>query len=49
MNNINNNNIVNDKIIVKASEILKKLRTPQDRRNFALENSIVKYLIYIIG
>lgn len=44
MNDIDNNNILNDKIIVKASDILKKLRTPQDRRNFALENSIVKIL-----
>lgn len=26
-------------VIVRASEILKKLRTFQDRKNFALENS----------
>ena len=26
-------------IIVKASQVLKKLRTFQDRKNFALENS----------
>ena len=29
----------NRNIIVKASQILKKLRTYQDRKNFALENS----------
>ena len=29
----------NGKIVVKASEILKKLQTYQDRKNFALENS----------
>lgn len=28
-----------NKVIVRASEILKKLRSPADRRNFALENS----------
>ena len=33
----------NRNIIVKASQILKKLRTFQDRKNFALENS--KYMI----
>lgn len=38
-------NINNNKIIVKASEVLKKLRTPTDRRNFALENSISKIFI----
>jgi hypothetical protein len=32
-----NNN--GDKVIVKASEILKKLKSPQDRHNFAMENS----------
>ena len=29
----------NNKVIVKASDILKKLKSPTDRRNFALENS----------
>jgi hypothetical protein len=38
-------NIDNNKIIVKASEVLKKLRTPTDRRNFALENSKSKIFI----
>ena len=32
-------NEVNNKVIVKASDILKKLKSPTDRRNFALENS----------
>ena len=32
-------NIGNNKIMVRASDIIKKLRSPQDRRNFALENS----------
>lgn len=32
-------NIQGEKVIVKASDILKKLRTPQDRKNFSLENS----------
>ena len=29
-----------NKVIVKASDILKKLKSPADRRNFALENII---------
>ena len=38
--NINNSQInQNPSIIVRASDILKKLRTFQDRKNFALENS----------
>lgn len=43
MNNIQIENNVGEKILVKASEILKKLKTPQDRRNFALENSRYKF------
>ena len=41
-NEIENENInsIQNKIIVKAIDILKKLKTPEDRRNFALENSI---------
>jgi len=44
MDNISNNqinfrDIPNDKIVVKASDIIKKLRSPKDRHNFALENS----------
>ena len=35
-----------NKIIVRASDIIKKLRSPQDRRNFALENS--NYIIIFI-
>lgn len=31
-----------EKITVKASEILKKLKSPVDRKNFALENSTIK-------
>ena len=38
-----NNNFNEGTIIVRASDILKKLRSPQDRKNFALENS--KYII----
>jgi len=38
-----NNNSNEGTIIVRASDILKKLRSPQDRKNFALENS--KYII----
>lgn len=34
-----NNNQQENKVIVKASDILKKLKSPVDRRNFALENS----------
>ena len=30
-----------NKDIVKASDILKKLKSPTDRKNFALENSKV--------
>ncbi len=37
-------NIPDDKVIVKASDIIKKLRSPKDRHNFALENS--KYVYY---
>jgi len=33
------NNNLNNKVIVKASDVLKKLKSPTDRRNFALENS----------
>jgi len=33
----------NGNVIVKASQILKKLKTYQDRKNFALENS--KFLL----
>ena len=33
----------NPSVIVRASEILKKLRTFQDRKNFALENSKIIY------
>ena len=29
----------NNKVIVKASDVLKKLKSPTDRKNFALENS----------
>ena len=36
MEGINN---LNNKVIVKASDVLKKLKSPTDRRNFALENS----------
>ena len=36
-----NNNNINNKLIVKASDILKKLKSPTDRRNFALENSMI--------
>ena len=32
-------NEANNKVIVKASDILKKLKSPTDRKNFALENS----------
>ena len=41
-------NINNSKVVVKASDILKKLKTPTDRRNFALENSKFIY-IYIFN
>jgi hypothetical protein len=30
----------NNKVIVRASDILKKLKSPTDRKNFALENSM---------
>ena len=36
MEGINN---LNNKVIVKASDVLKKLKSPTDRRNFTLENS----------
>lgn len=41
-----NNNSQNEEqnVTVKVSEILKKLKTYQDRKNFALENSKTKYL-----
>ena len=39
LNLINEQIPQNRNIIVKASQILKKLRTFQDRKNFALENS----------
>ena len=35
----NDVNFNDNTIIVRASDILKKLKSPQDRRNFALENS----------
>ena len=38
-----NNNQQENKVIVKASDELKKLKSPVDRRNFALENSIFLY------
>ena len=43
-----NINIEEDKIIVKVSDVLKKLKSPCDCRNFALENSksIYYYNIY---
>ena len=42
--NINNPQINQDPgVIVRASEILKKLRTFQDRKNFALESSKIIY------
>ena len=43
MINENNKNIIgnlpNDKAIVRESDVLKKLRYPKDRHNFALENN----------
>ena len=41
-------NIENNKVVVKASDILKKLRSPTDRRNFALENSNIFFYNFII-
>ena len=38
MKDLNNQD---NKVIVKASDILKKLKSPTDRKNFALENSKV--------
>ena len=38
MEDLNNQD---NKVIVKASDILKKLKSPTDRKNFALENSKV--------
>ena len=32
-------------VLVKVTDILKKLRTSQDRKNFALENSKKKNII----
>ena len=51
MENINevenhNRNIEGEKIVVKANDILKKLKTSEDRRNFASE--IVSKFIDII-
>ena len=44
-----NQNIIqvneNGNVIVKASQILKKLKTYKDRKNFALENSKFHFLI----
>jgi hypothetical protein len=34
-----NRNLEDNKIVVKATDILKKLKSAEDRRNFALENS----------
>jgi len=44
MENINevkndNRNFEGEKIVVKASDIITKLKTLEDRRNFVLENS----------
>ena len=36
MEGVNNQD---NKVIVKASDILKKLKSPTDRKNFTLENS----------
>ena len=41
MEDINN---TNNKVIVKASDVLKKLKSPKDRSNFALENSMLLLL-----
>ena len=38
MEDLNNQD---NKVIVKASDILKKLKSPTDRKNFVLENSKV--------
>ena len=44
---INNPQINNNRnVIVKASDILKKLRTYQDRKNFALENSKFNHITF---
>ena len=50
MDNISDNqnnirDIPNDKIVVKASDIIKILHSPKDRHNFALENSNWIYII----
>ena len=37
MEGVNNQD---NKVIVKASDILKKLKSPTDRKNFAFENSM---------
>ena len=42
-----NINIEEDKIIVKVSDVLKKLKSPCDCRNFALENSKFIIIIFI--
>ena len=38
MEDLNNQD---NKVILKTSDILKKLKSPTDRKNFALENSKV--------
>ena len=44
---INNPQINNNRnVIIKASDILKKLRTYQDRKNFALENSKFNHITF---
>lgn len=45
---IQNNPQINENgnVLVKASDIMKKLKTYQDRRNFALENSKNYYFIF---
>ena len=44
---IQNNPQINENgnVFVKATDIMKKLRTYQDRKNFALENSKFNYFI----
>ena len=44
---IQNNPQINENgnVFVKATDIMKKLRTYQDRKNFALENSKHNYFI----
>ena len=38
MKDLNNQD---NKVIVKASDLLKNLKSPTDRKNFALENSYI--------